>query len=67
LNKKKNFRIVGSSTVCILSFDHASGILTTANLGDSGYIIVRNGKVIDRSERQTHTFNIPKVNKEIFR
>lgn len=60
LNKRKNFRIIGSSTVCILSFDHASGMLTTANLGDSGYVIVRDGRIMDRSERQTHTFNIPK-------
>lgn len=60
LNKRKNFRIIGSSTVCILSFDHATGMLTTANLGDSGYLISRDGKIIDRSERQTHTFNIPK-------
>ena len=61
LNKKKNFQIVGSSTVCILSFEQETGILTTANLGDSGYLIVRNGEIIDRSEKQTHKFNIPKV------
>lgn len=60
LNKKKNFQIVGSSTVCILSFEQETGILTTANLGDSGYLIVRNGEIIDRSEKQTHKFNIPK-------
>ena len=65
LNKKKNFQIVGSSTVCILSFEQETGILTTANLGDSGYLIVRNGEIIDRSEKQTHKFNIPKVPKSI--
>ena len=65
LNKKKNFQIVGSSTVCILSFEQETGILTTANLGDSGYLIVRNGEIIDRSEKQTHKFNIPKVQKSL--
>jgi len=60
LNKQKNFGIIGSSTVCILTFDHMTGVLQTANLGDSGFLLVRNKEVIKRSQKQTHTFNTPK-------
>ena len=61
MNKQKNFGIIGSSTVCILTFDHMTGVLQTANLGDSGFLLVRNKEVIKRSQKQTHTFNTPKV------
>lgn len=60
LNEQKNFGIIGSTTVCILSFDHESGVLDTANLGDSGFLLLRRGQVIARSQKQTHTFNTPK-------
>ena len=38
-----------------------TGVLQTANLGDSGFLLVRNREVIKRSQKQTHTFNTPKV------
>ena len=38
-----------------------TGVLQTANLGDSGFLLVRNKEVIKRSQKQTHTFNTPKV------
>lgn len=31
----------------------------TANIGDSGFIVVRKGQIIHRSEEQQHYFNTP--------
>lgn len=31
----------------------------TANIGDSGFVIVRHGEVVHRSEEQQHYFNTP--------
>lgn len=33
--------------------------LYTANIGDSGFMVVRRGKVIRKSEEQQHYFNTP--------
>lgn len=33
--------------------------LYTANIGDSGYMVVRRGRIIHRSEEQQHYFNTP--------
>ena len=49
----------GSSTACIVSLDRAKGMLRSANLGDSGYLIERRGEVIFRSPRQEHYFGCP--------
>jgi protein phosphatase PTC7 len=36
----------------------------TANIGDSGFLVVRRGKVVHRSQEQQHYFNTPfQVNK----
>ena len=54
-------RVYGSSTVCLLSlkaFDNYS-VLSTCNLGDSGYMIIRDKKVIFKSQSQSHRFNAP--------
>ncbi|XP_006824266.1 protein phosphatase PTC7 homolog, partial [Saccoglossus kowalevskii] len=51
--------LVGSSTACILIFDNQNHVVYTANLGDSGFLIVRHGKVVHRSEEQQHYFNTP--------
>uniref|UniRef100_A0A183E462 Protein phosphatase n=1 Tax=Gongylonema pulchrum TaxID=637853 RepID=A0A183E462_9BILA len=37
-------RATGSSTACVLVVHH--GTLYSANLGDSGYLVIRNGKVV---------------------
>jgi protein phosphatase PTC7 len=50
---------VGSSTATFLVFDRSTGRLETANMGDSGYLILRNGSVIFRSEAQAYQFNVP--------
>ncbi|KAF7322972.1 Protein phosphatase [Mycena chlorophos] len=50
---------LGSSTACILSLDAASGLLTSANLGDSGFCIVRDNAIAYTSPVQAHYFNCP--------
>lgn len=51
--------ILGSSTACIVILNKETSTLYTANIGDSGFVIVRRGKVIHRSEEQQHYFNTP--------
>ncbi|XP_004230532.1 probable protein phosphatase 2C 62 isoform X1 [Solanum lycopersicum] len=47
----------GSSTVLIAHFDGKA--LHVANIGDSGFIIVRNGNVYRKSSPMLHEFNLP--------
>lgn len=54
-----SFSSLGSSTACIIVFDNVNHILYSANLGDSGFLVVREGKVVHRSEEQQHYFNTP--------
>ncbi|KAG9335384.1 hypothetical protein JZ751_005306 [Albula glossodonta] len=49
----------GSSTACIVVLDRRSHRLHTANLGDSGFLVVRGGEVVHRSDEQQHYFNTP--------
>lgn len=42
----------GSSTVCIASLDKERGILSCANLGDSGVRLIRNGVTVFQSDVQ---------------
>lgn len=49
----------GSSTACIVVLDRSSHRLHTANLGDSGFLVVRGGEVVHRSDEQQHYFNTP--------
>ncbi|KAI9189651.1 Protein phosphatase 2C 7 [Blastocladiella emersonii ATCC 22665] len=51
----------GSATAAVLSFDQRTGLLRTANLGDSGYLIVGDGGrgAVYRSPEQQHYFNAP--------
>ncbi|XP_074642148.1 protein phosphatase PTC7 homolog isoform X1 [Tubulanus polymorphus] len=51
--------LLGSCTACLVSLHKEDQILYTANLGDSGFLVVRNGKVVHRSEEQQHYFNTP--------
>ncbi|KAI5778503.1 5-azacytidine resistance protein azr1 [Geopyxis carbonaria] len=48
----------GASTACVGLFQN-TGNLSVANLGDSGFIIIRRGKVLYASSPQTHSFNCP--------
>lgn len=47
----------GSSTACILLLNNDK--LVGINLGDSGFLVVRQGVTIFKSPRQQHTFNFP--------
>jgi len=45
---------------CIISLNASSGVLRSANLGDSGFSIVRQTSILHRQNSQTHFFNCPK-------
>ncbi|GAU30887.1 hypothetical protein TSUD_15730 [Trifolium subterraneum] len=47
----------GSSTVCIIALNDEA--LNAINLGDSGFIVIRDGNVIFKSPVQQHSFNYP--------
>ncbi|KAJ7116042.1 phosphatase 2C-like domain-containing protein [Mycena epipterygia] len=50
----------GSSTACILTLNSATGLLRSANLGDSGFSIIRSSSILYTQPVQTHFFNCPK-------
>lgn len=49
--------IHGSSTACVLVLDGSS--LLTNNIGDSGFMIIRDEKIFFRFKEQLHSFNYP--------
>ncbi len=49
----------GSRTACVVGVDRVMGVRTTANLGDSGFVILRKNKVLQKSEPQQEGFNCP--------
>lgn len=53
----KSHHITGSSTACCVTL--SGNILRAANLGDSGFLIVRNGSLLYRQKEQQHSFNCP--------
>lgn len=52
-------QIIGSSTACLMMLSHRDLKLYTANIGDSGFLVVRQGEVVHRSQEQQHYFNTP--------
>ncbi|KAI0320103.1 phosphatase 2C-like domain-containing protein [Amylostereum chailletii] len=52
--------VAGSSTACIINMNASSGVLRAANLGDSGFLIIRSSSVFHRQRSQTHFFNCPR-------
>ena len=59
LESKQRRSLVGSSTACIILFHHDTRVLHTANLGDSGFVVIRDNRVIHKSQEQQHYFNSP--------
>ncbi|WBW74755.1 mitochondrial protein phosphatase Azr1 [Schizosaccharomyces osmophilus] len=57
--KKSNSVKAGSSTACATLFDKQSGKLHSLNLGDSGFLILRNGSIFYESPPQVLQFNMP--------
>lgn len=51
--------IIGSSTACIVALHNEKRILHTANLGDSGFVVIRKNAIVHRSQEQQHYFNSP--------
>lgn len=51
--------LIGGSTACVVALHKAEQTIYTANLGDSGFMLIRNGEVVHRSEEQQHYFNTP--------
>ncbi|RXG68672.1 Protein phosphatase PTC7-like protein [Armadillidium vulgare] len=51
--------ILGSSTACVVVLQGSFGKLFSANIGDSGFLVIRNGSVVHRSHEQQHYFNTP--------
>jgi len=49
--------IQGSSTCCIVTLE--GYYLKTANLGDSGFMVMRGNDILFRSKEQQHSFNFP--------
>lgn len=43
----------------MLILNRENSTVYTANIGDSGFIVVREGQIIHRSEEQQHYFNTP--------
>ena len=59
LESKERDQLVGSSTACLLVFDRDTRVLHAANLGDSGFVVIRDNRVVYRSTEQYHYFNAP--------
>jgi len=57
--KENKQQLVGSSTACLMMLSHTDLKLYTANIGDSGFLVVRQGEVVHRSQEQQHYFNTP--------
>tara|TARA_Y100000310_G_scaffold335211_1_gene416697 strand:- start:3152 stop:3901 length:750 start_codon:yes stop_codon:yes gene_type:complete len=49
---------VGSATFCMGKMD-SDGIFRIANIGDSGFMVIRNEKILLESAEQQHQFNYP--------
>ena len=49
----------GSCTLALLSYNPSSNSLNSYNLGDSGFMLIRDGKVVWKSTEQQHFFNAP--------
>ncbi len=49
----------GSATACVLRLDPSTGELDAANLGDSGFLIIREGEVVFQSPALQHFFDCP--------
>lgn len=52
-------RMPGSSTACLVGLHPSESVISSINLGDSGYILIRNGTVIFQSPPLVHYFDCP--------
>lgn len=54
-----DFPSTGSSTACIVTLHREERKIYSANLGDSGFMVIRDGEIVHRSTEQQHYFNTP--------
>jgi len=54
---KKSLSIMGSSTACVLSI--TGNCFDALNVGDSGFRIIRDSRIVYGSKEQQHSFNLP--------
>lgn len=59
-DRVQNENCFGSATACVVGIDCHNGQLHSVNIGDSGYVIVRNGRVIYRSRSQKMNGDCPR-------
>lgn len=52
-------KVAGSATACVMQLDQNKKTLVAANLGDSGFLVVRQGRVFARSKPLQHYFDCP--------
>lgn len=52
-------RMPGSSTACLVGLHPSDSVISSINLGDSGYVLIRNGTTIFRSPPLVHYFDCP--------
>lgn len=52
-------RMPGSSTACILALNPEESAVSASNLGDSGFVVIRNGTVVYQTDPQLHYFDCP--------
>lgn len=52
-------KVAGSATACVMQLDPNRRMLVAANLGDSGFVVIRNSKVFARSKPLQHYFDCP--------
>ncbi len=56
----QTIKLLGSATACVLGIDCNTGQLHSVNIGDSGYVVVRNNQVIYRSRSQKMNGDCPR-------
>jgi len=59
LLKKKIYKGTAATTIDIHTFNRADGKLKTANLGDSSFKVIRDGKITFKSVDNIHDYNMP--------
>lgn len=57
IEKTQSHKIMGTATFCLVVFEGETAY--TYNIGDSGYILIRDGTVVKRSKETTWAFNAP--------
>eukprot|EP00494_Astrolonche_serrata_P034607 UN34876 len=51
--------ILGSSTCVLVQYNNETNTFHTANMGDSNYLIVRDGEILQKGEIGQVRFNFP--------